>query len=74
MHGQVQGVIDAAEARHQQKSAAIQAQPQTFVLSLRDIAGIAANPLLEMRDALADGRISTATQEELQLIVPGIEG
>ena len=54
VHGQVQGAIDAAEAQYLQKSIAIQAQPQTFALSPRDVAGIAANPLLEMRDALAD--------------------
>ena len=70
VHGQVQGAIDAAEAQHQQKSAAIQGQPQSFPLSPRDIAGIAANPLLEMRNALADGRISTLIQEDLQQIVP----
>lgn len=70
VHGEIQGVIDAAEAQHRQKSTAIQAQPQTFALSPRDVAGIAANPLLEMRDAMADGRISTPIQAELQQIVP----
>lgn len=70
VHGQVQGVISAAEAQHQQKSATIQGQPQSFPLSPRDIAGIAAHPLLEMRNAMADGRISTPIQEDLQQIVP----
>ena len=66
VHGQIQGAIDAAEAQHQHKSTAIQAQPQSFALSPRDVAGIAANPLLEMRNALADGRISTPIQADLQ--------
>ena len=70
MHGQFQGAIDAAEAQHQQKSTAIQVQPQTFALSPRDVAGIAANPLLEMRNALADGRITTPIQAELQKVAP----
>ena len=70
VHGQVQGAIDAAEAQQLQKSTAIQAQPQTFALSPRDVAGIAANPLLEMRNALADGRITMPIQAELQKVAP----
>ena len=70
VHGQMQGVIDAAEAQHLQKSTAIQVQPQSFALSPRDVAGIAANPLLEMRNALADGRITTPIQAELQKVAP----
>lgn len=70
VHGEIQGVIDAAVAQHQHKSMAIQAQPQSFALAPRDVAGIAANPLLEMRNALADGRISTPIQADLQQIVP----
>lgn len=72
VHGQIQGVIDAAEAQHQQKSAVIQPHPQSFALTPRDVAGIAANPLLEMRNAIADGRTTTPIQEELTQIVPEV--
>jgi hypothetical protein len=40
VHGEIQGVIDAAVAQHQHKSTAIQAQPQSFALAPRDVAEV----------------------------------
>ena len=66
VHSQVNTQFEAAKQALRNVNGGQLAQAETFPLSPRDVAGIAADPLLQIRKALADGRITGADPEALK--------
>ena len=66
VHSEVEALIAGAKAQMQRGQLASAQQPEQFPLSPRDVAGISAEPLRQMVDALQSGRISAADPEQLK--------
>ena len=66
VHSEVEALIAQAKAALKGDQLASAPQPEQIPLSPRDIAGISAEPLRQMVDALQNGQISAADPEQLK--------
>lgn len=66
VHSEVEALIAQAKAGLKGGQLAIAPQPEQIPLSPRDVAGISAEPLRQMVDALQNGQISAANPEQLK--------
>ena len=66
VHSEVEALISQAKEAIRKSNRSIAPRPEQILLSPRDIAGISAEPLRQMVDALQNGRISGANPEQLQ--------
>ena len=66
VHSEVEALIAQAKAALKGGQLASAPQPEQIPLSPRDIAGISAEPLRQMVDALQNGQISAADPEQLK--------
>ena len=69
VQSEVEALISQAKEAIKRSNRSITPGPEQIPLSPRDIAGISAEPLRQMVDALQNGRISGANPEQLQEMV-----